>query len=146
MGNTTREEVQRWTELGARPRVWYEVRGHYRSYRRYRNWLGVTIVTGAWDEQDPNISLLSVLCLTPYFVHSESSKSLDFSYIPQLSFSLSNSTQSTCLLSHFVCSTSCTGFNSGACYYISKDALVLQTIIGTYKGPLPNHFDPCKPL
>ena len=45
MGNTTRKEVRRWTELGARPGVWYEVRGHYRSYRRYWSWLSVTIVT-----------------------------------------------------------------------------------------------------
>ena len=29
---------------------------------------------------------------------------------------------------------------------MSKDALVLQVIIRAYKGPLPNHFDPCKPL
>ena len=45
MENIIRKEVWRWTGLGARPGVWYEVRGHYWSYRRYRSWLGVTIVT-----------------------------------------------------------------------------------------------------
>ena len=33
MRNTTRKEVRRWMELGARPRVICEVRGHYRSNR-----------------------------------------------------------------------------------------------------------------
>ena len=45
MGNIISKEVQRWMELGARPGVWYEVQGHYHSYRRYRSWFGVTIVT-----------------------------------------------------------------------------------------------------
>ena len=33
MRNITRKEVRRWTELGARPGVVGEVRGHYRSNR-----------------------------------------------------------------------------------------------------------------
>ena len=33
MRNITRKEVRRWMELGARPGVIGEVRGHYRSNR-----------------------------------------------------------------------------------------------------------------
>ena len=29
---------------------------------------------------------------------------------------------------------------------ISKNTLVLQGLIRAYKGPLPNHFDPCNSL